>query len=62
MTVKDMMTNEERKNFRILGIKAKCYGMIGKAFKSFKYLDKSKYCLDKRWELMCMVLDKHGVK
>lgn len=60
MTVKEMMTNEQRKEFIRWGITAKYYGVIGKLFRSMLYLDKSVYYLDKRWELMCDVLCKHG--
>lgn len=64
MTVKDMMTNEQKIKFIEWGVKSKLYGMFGrmyvKVFKSMKYLDKSMYYLDKRWGLMTDVLRKHG--
>ena len=60
MTVKDMMTNEQRRQFIKWGVKSKYYGVIGHVFKSIKYLNKSVDYLDKRWALMSDVLRTHG--
>lgn len=60
MKVTEMMTNDQRKQFIKWGIKSKCYILIGRIFKSTKYINMSVYYLDKRWELMDDVLRKHG--
>ena len=50
--------NRTNKDFRMYGIQAKWFGLIGKLFKSKKYMDKSVYYLDKRWNIMTTLLEK----
>lgn len=42
----------EEIQFRLWGIAVKYYGFIGKVFKVKKYLDKSVYYMDKRWDMV----------
>lgn len=55
MTIKQYL-NKTNKNFFKYGVLAKYWGFIGKIFRSKKYLDKSVYYLDKRWDIMMDLL------
>ena len=57
MTVEQYL-NRTNKEFVGYGIKAKWFGLIGKLFKSKKYLNKSVYYLDKRWKIMTTLLNE----
>ena len=46
----------EEIQFRLWGIAVKYYGFIGKIFKAKKYLDKSVYYMDKRWDMVMYTL------
>lgn len=52
-------TNKDFKRYKFL---ANLYGTIGTIFKSKKCLDKSVYYLDKRWNMMMTLLNKHSKK
>ena len=54
-TIKQYL-NKNDKNYFKYGVLTKYYGLIGKIFRSTKYLDKSVYYLDKRWDIMMNLL------
>lgn len=54
--------NKNNKEFVKYGYLARWFEFIGKIyyklFGSFKYMDKSVYYLDKRWEIICLEIEK----
>lgn len=54
--------NKTEKNYWKYGFLAKYYGILGKIFRSKKYLDKSVYYLDRRWIMAMALLSEHGSK
>ena len=55
MTIEKYL-NKNNKDFFKYGILAKCFGIIGKIFRSKKYMDKSVGYYDKRWDIMMTLL------
>lgn len=57
MTIGDYC-NVTQKDFAKCGRRAKLYGLLGRIFRSKKFMDKAVYYLDKRWDMMIAVLDQ----